>query len=288
MSAQSDLYANLKAYQEGLASSIALAKTGTFNDLSLAAAQVASKTVPGASQAIALANGLKSGVASVLGQGSTLARVVSAGLSGNALLTLPNVLKAAFGGRTYQSDQYWGAVLYRFYVKGEANITNQNQIADSDVIEALRWFINKTGVYISGREHLYALRKGRQAYMAYYGVNKNTTMDPVLVDNAVAVVQQYMGSDNGMAGSWANTVGVYDNALVQALNAADPSLSVVQAGKAAGAAIQAQQAAAAAALPVAGSVGTAWQQQITLLKQYWWVPVVVLIGGIVLIKIVKR
>src|ERR1700761_4890028 len=84
------------------------------------------------------------------------------------------------------------------------------------VLEAMKWFEDKLGVFISGREHLEALQKSAQTYMNYYGVNNYTTTDPTRVANAVAVMQRYMpqsGFDQS-PGAWANTVGVFDSALV--------------------------------------------------------------------------
>ena len=208
-------------YTDAVQASVQSAQqTGQLNSTSLAVLQAA-KGVPGAAQAYQLAQTLQSGIGSVFGQGSTLARAAAAGLStGNVLTTLPAVIKTVFGGRTYGSDNYWGAVFYQYYVLGKANIRQINQVGDGDVGPALQWFVNKTGVFISGREHIKALQKSAQDYINLHNVNPDTTTDINRVNAAVRVVQTYMPVDNiGVvpAGAWANTVGVYDQVLVNAI-----------------------------------------------------------------------
>lgn len=210
---------NLKAYSDAVQTSVGQAKTtGQLDSTSMAVLQAA-KGVPGAAQAYQISQTLQSGLNSVFGQGSTIARLAGAGLSGNLLTTLPNVFNQAFNGRTLQSDQYEFAQDYKRLVKGQKT-TSPNDTSDQDVNEALEWAINKLGVPISGREHVQALNKSPQAYMDLYKVNPITSTDPARVQAAYNVVQQYMmypPDPNNALGAWANTIGVYDQILVNAV-----------------------------------------------------------------------
>lgn len=222
MSAEQSLLDAAKDYVDGLIANIAVAQqnNGILDPISLSVLQNVSKSIPGAAQAYALASQVVSAVDQVAGQGSTLGRAVQAAFSGNALTTPYNVAKAIFGGRTYQSDNYWAAVFYRYYVLGQ-KITDPNQCSDADVIVALKWFEDKLGVFISGREHLKALQSSPQAYINLYGVNSYTTTDTQRVLNAYNVMKTYMPVDaigTVLAGAWANAVGVFDNLLVQLAN----------------------------------------------------------------------
>lgn len=207
----------LKAYENGLLPSISAVKaTGTLDQISASLASTVSKSVPGAAQAIQVANGVLGAIASGTGPYSTLSRVAKDALTGNVLTTIPNVIKD-LSGRTFQSDNYSGAVFYRYYVLGDAKCVNSNFVADGDVVNGLQWFINKTGVYISGQEHIIALQNSVQAYINLHAANAYTTTDVNRVTAAVAVMKQYMPVNaigSVPAGSWANAVGVYDSLLV--------------------------------------------------------------------------
>jgi hypothetical protein len=119
--------------------------------------------------------------------------------------------------------------MHQYYVLGKANITNQDQMTDKDVWPAVKWFIDRTGVYISGTQTVAALVKGSAAYIALHSVNSGITTDPARVAAAVQVAQTYWsgipidpGSSGnfipGRAGSWANTVGVFDLGIAQIAN----------------------------------------------------------------------
>lgn len=210
---------NLKAYSDAVQTSVGQAKaTGQLDATSMAVLQAA-KGVPGAAQAYQISQTLQTGLNSVFGQGSVISRLASAGLSGNVLTTIPNVIKQAFNGRTLQSDQYEFAQDYLRLVKGKKT-TSPNDTGDNDVLEALQWAINKLGVPISGREHVQALNKSPQVYMDLAKVNPITSTDPAKVQAAYNVVQQFMmypPDPNNALGAWANTIGVYDQILVNAV-----------------------------------------------------------------------
>lgn len=235
--AEDDLLSALKQYEQGLIQNIATARQngGLLDPVTLGVLQNAIKSVPGAAQAYAFAQTYAAAITQLSGgPGSLASRVVTAAFSGNVLTTPINVLKAVLNGRTYQSDNYWGAVFYRYYVLGESNITDPNKVTDSDVITGLKWFIDKTGVFISGREHIHALQQSAQAYLNLHSVNSDTTTDPARVNAAVQVVKTYMPVDNipiVPAGSWAGTVGVYDQELVNLVSGSQQYYNELMAAK---------------------------------------------------------
>lgn len=170
--------------------------------------------IPFATQAIQIAAGVLKELNNIAGGGpySEVARI-GTDLSNFNIIGIYNDL---LNGRTFNTDQYFGAVYYWRYVKGQ-NWNNQNQVSDQNVIEALMWFEMKLGVFISGREHLEALQQGAQQYIDLFKVNSDTTIDPVKVNNAVYTMQRYMNivGFGGAPGAWANSVvGVYDIELV--------------------------------------------------------------------------
>lgn len=216
-SAENSLLSDVLAYQQGLAGSIAQTQTtGKFNQVTESVLQTASKAIPGVSLALGALKAVAGLVDNTFGVGSTAGRLLT-DLSNLNLQGLWNDI----WGRTYNTDQYWGAVYYKFYVLGQ-NVTDQNQVSDSDVLPALKWFIDRTGVFISGREHIIALTQSPTAYMNYHSVNGDTTTDTTLVNAAYKVGSTYWknpGNFNpAFMGSWANTVGVFDTGLAQIAN----------------------------------------------------------------------
>lgn len=215
MSAESDILAALAQYNQGVITSISTSIT--TNKLDQVSATVLSKVasfIPFATQAVQIAAGVLKEINNIAGGGpySEVARI-GTDLSQFNIIGIYNDL---LNGRTFNTDQYWGAVYYWRYVKGQ-NWNNQNQVSDQNVIEALMWFEMKLGVFISGREHLEALQQGATQYMNLFSVNSDTTIDPTKVNNAVYTMQKYMNiaGFNGAPGAWANTVvGVYDIELV--------------------------------------------------------------------------
>jgi len=99
-------------------------------------------------------------------------------------------------------------------------------MTDADVWPAVKWFIDRTGIYISGTQTIAALVQGSSAYIGLHNVNSGITTDPARVADAVKVAQTYWsgipidpGSSGnflpGRAGSWANTIGVFDLGIAQ-------------------------------------------------------------------------
>jgi hypothetical protein len=206
-------------------------QSSAFNTITQSIAQTAlTAMVPGSAQAIALQKALSQAVSAKYGPGSLAARLAAD--ETNNLLLAPVALVETLlnpGARTYESDQYYGATYYYYYVLGQTKYNNNpNQVADDQVIAALKWFIDRTGVFISGREHIQALAQGASKYMSYYSVNAYTTTDVSKVNAAVAVAQQYFNF-SGAAGSWAATVGVFDPALIQLAAQLGESVEMVSA-----------------------------------------------------------
>lgn len=215
---EQDLLDQLHEYTEGLVNAVQVSTTtNSINTLTAGILQGASSSIPEIAAAQAF---LKQGTIllnNAFGPGSTAARVFSDLSSGKILQAISDL----FTGRTYDSDQYWGATYYKFNVLGQ-NITNQNQIIDADIIPALKWFIDRTGVFISGRQHIIALTQSPQAYLNYYKVNGYTTTDPARVQAAYQVASRYWVAPGNYSpqymGSWKNTIGVFDNGLAQIAN----------------------------------------------------------------------
>jgi hypothetical protein len=221
-SAEGQLLSALKAYELQIPVSVSnLQQSYTLDavtnqiaqDVAPAALQAAG--VPGGQSLVNALNSMSSAVQAKYGANST------AGLaSKGAILGIFGMVASVLSGRTYETDNYWGAVFYCYFVAGQSNVTDYTKVADGDVLNALQWFEEKLGVFISGREHLLALQQSAEAYMNYYGVNSDTTMDPVKVALAVGVMQTYMPDatfGKTKPGAWAATVGVYDNAVTAAL-----------------------------------------------------------------------
>lgn len=215
--AENKLLSEVLEYQQGLIGAMGQTlSTSTFNNITTGVLQGVSMAIPGAGAALSALKALTVPIDNAFGVGSAAARLLT-DLSSLNLTGLWNDL----WGRTYNTDQYWGAVYYKFYVLGQ-NITDINQVADSDVLPALKWFIDRTGVFISGREHIIALTQSPAAYMNYHSVNGDTTTDTTLVNAAYQVAKTYWtqpGNFNpSLMGAWKNTVGVYDRGLIQLAN----------------------------------------------------------------------
>lgn len=270
--AENSLLSEVKAYSDALNSNIgATMQSGTFNQVSSAVLQGAAVAIiPGGAAALAA---LKAGAVAfdnAFGVGAASSRILT-DLSQLNLVSLWNDIQ----GRTYNTDQYWAAVYYKFYVLAQ-QVTDINHVSDSDVLPALKWFIDRTGVFISGREHIIALTQSPGAYENYYGVNSDTTTDPVRVNAAYQVASRFwMQPGNfspNLLGAWKNTIGVYDQGLVQIAN--QVGISPEQAAQYAGgqdAAASAYSAAAASPFGVPLIAG---------------IPNIVLIGGVAALIII--
>lgn len=217
------LQTQLIEYTEGINDAVQLSTgTGTLNTITQGILLTASLAVPGLTEVLVA---LKAGgilLNNAFGVGSAGARAYSDLTS----LNFVGLFNDLFNGRTYQYQIYWLAAMYQYYVLGKSNITNQDQMTDKDVWPAVKWFIDRTGVYMSGTQTLAALVKGSNAYISLHSVNAGITTDPARVAAAVAVAQTYWtgvpidpgSSANflpGRAGSWANTIGVFDRGITQ-------------------------------------------------------------------------
>lgn len=216
-SAEQNLLDQLHQYTEGLVGAITLTQqTNTFNAITKQFVQGITGNVPGIAQGLAFLGKASTVINNDFGPGSPAA-MLFADYAANPLLFPISAIQTLFNGRTYNTDQYWGAAYYYYHVLGKANYTNQTAVSDSQVIPALKWFIDRTGVFISGREHIDALTVGEDAYMAYSKVNAYTTTDYSRVHAAVAVAERYWSNSNQFVnpGGWAGTIGVFDTGLAQ-------------------------------------------------------------------------
>lgn len=227
MSAEVDLLNAIKAYELGYNSSIGVAQqTGVINPVAMGA--LTSITGVDVAAIAKDAQQVQDALANMTGAGSVVTRVFAAAtdLSGNPLMIPFKIAQAMFGGRTFNTDNYYGASDFSYYVKG-IDVGSSVHVTDADVLPAMKWFVDKTGVFISGRAHINALRQSAGNYIAMYAQNNLTTQDPVRVQNAVRVVQQYMTA-NFVKGGWANCVGVYDNVLLGIANASPATLAALK------------------------------------------------------------
>jgi hypothetical protein len=209
-SAEQTLLDSINEYTEGLASGIQYAQTnGTLNTICLLIIATASIAFPLIAAAFAIIKLASTVVSNEFGPNSEAALLLN-DVASNPLTAPVTIVETLINGKTYQSDQYRAAQFHQFYVLGNANVNALNKVADSMVAPALKYFIDRTGVFVSGAEHIEGLIISSAEYMSYYGVNSYTTMDTNRVNAASNVAKQYW-SFNGVAGSWANTLGVYDN-----------------------------------------------------------------------------
>lgn len=214
------LLSDVSSYAAGLTGNINQTKSsGLLNTVTEGILLgVAIAVIPGAAVVLAA---LKIGAIALdkeFGVGAVSSRLVT-DISNLNVVGLYNDI---FNGRTYQSDQYWAAVYYQYYVLGN-NITDTNHVTDADVLPALKWFVDRSGVFISGREHIIGLTQGPQQYEQYINVNPDTTQDMTLVNAASLMAKKYWPNPgnfaSSMIGAWKNTIGVYDESLVAIANA---------------------------------------------------------------------
>jgi hypothetical protein len=235
-SAEQNILDQLEEYTLGLTQAVQVSQSsGTINTITQGVVQTASALIPGVSLALGILKAVGTEVSNIFGVGSTAARLV-ADVTNNLLMAPVAIVETLLspGSRTFESDQYYGAAYYYYYVQGQAKYKNApSQVADTQVPVALKWFIDRLGVFISGREHIEALVQGAAQYLALHSVNAYTTTDPTAVANAVAVAQQYFNF-NGNAGSWAGTVGVFDVQLIEIANEMGETVETAAAQDAAG------------------------------------------------------
>jgi hypothetical protein len=225
-SSESQLLTQLSEYQQGLIQAMQLStQTNTLNAITSGVLLgVTTALLPGLAAALQVLKLGQVPINNAFGVGSVAARVYSDLTSFNVV----GIFNDVFNGRTYNSDAYWGAAFYYYFVEGQS-INNQNEVSDAQVLPALKWFIDRTGVFISGREHIMALIQGADAYLALARVNSDTTTNRAQVQAAVQVAQRYWpingaptpnygNFDPTLRGAWKNTVGVFDTGIVQLAN----------------------------------------------------------------------
>jgi hypothetical protein len=211
-SAEQSLLDSLKEYTEGGANAVQYAQASqTVNTICLVIIAGASYFFPIIAAAFAVIKLGAIAVSDVFGPNSEAAILIG-DIAKNPLLAPGLVLESLINGKTFESDQYRAAQFYQFYVLGNAKINALNKVSDSMVAPALQWFIDRTGVFISGAEHIIGLMTSPGAYEQYVSVNAYTTTDANRVNAASNIASQYWAF-NGVAGSWANTLGVYDTTL---------------------------------------------------------------------------
>jgi hypothetical protein len=212
---EQSLLTSLNEYLLGMTNAVSVSLgSGTFNTISEGVIMGASLAVPGLTAALGVLKLAGTVVNNQFGPGSLAAKLL-ADINNNLLTAPVTIVKTLLnpGARTFESDQYEGARFYYYFVLGNTKYQNPNNVADTDVPPALKWFEDRLGVYISGNEHIRALAQSAQAYIALAAVNSYTTTNLNQVNLAVQVAQTYFNF-NGAPGSWANTVGVFDPALV--------------------------------------------------------------------------
>jgi hypothetical protein len=214
--AENSLLSDVAAYASGLSGAITQTQqTNLLNEISEGVLLGVATAVLGPIALIGLA-ALKAGAAELdktYGVGSVSARL----LTDISNLDITGLFSDVFNGRTYNTDQYWAGVYYQNYVLGN-NVTDETFVSDAQVLPALKWFIDRSGVFISGREHIIALTQGANQYLALNDVNGDTTTDTALVAAAVVMAKNNWPNPGTYSSatlkSWANTVGVYDPALI--------------------------------------------------------------------------
>jgi hypothetical protein len=215
-------------YANGVNNAIAtMNATSTLNTICTIVLATASVAIPVIAAALAV---LKAGsivVSDTFGAGSEAAMLI-ADIANNPLTAPVTIVETILNGRTYQSDQYRAAQFYQWYVLSNTKDNALNKTPDSDVIPALKWFVDRLGVFISGAEHIIALTQSPAAYMALYSVNNYTTMDQNRVNAAYNVASAYF-TFNNVPGAWANTVGVYDTLIAQVAAQQNESIEVAAA-----------------------------------------------------------
>lgn len=213
-SQEQSLLDSINEYTEGLASGIQYAQAnGTLNSICLLVIATASVAFPVIAAALAIIKLASTVVSNEFGPNSEAALLLN-DIASNPITAPVTIVETLIKGKTFESDQYRAAQFHQFYVLGNSSINALNKVADNMIPPALKWFVDRTGIFISGAEHIQGLMTSPASYMSYYGVNNYTTMDQNRVNAASNVAMQYW-SFNGVAGSWANTMGVYDALVAQ-------------------------------------------------------------------------
>jgi hypothetical protein len=207
--AEQSILDQLEQYALGMSDAVNVSLGNqTLNTISKGVLLTASIVVPVIAAAVAVLKLADIAVDDEFGAGSE-AGLLLGDITNNILTAPVTIVETLLNGRTFNSDQYAGAWYYYYYVLGQTKIKDSSFVTDQMVPAGLKWFMDRTGVFVSGREHILALIKGPDDYESYYGVNNYTTTNMADVIAGAAVAQVYFNL-NGAPGSWANTVGVFD------------------------------------------------------------------------------
>jgi hypothetical protein len=250
----------------------------TLNTISQAVLLTASIAVPVIAAAVAVLKVADVVVDNDFGAGSE-AGLLLGDITNNILTAPVTIVETLLNGRTFNSDQYAGAWYYYYYVLGQTNIKNSKFVTDQMVPAGLKWFMDRTGVFISGREHILGLISGPAEYQSYYGVNNFTTTNVQWVNAAAAVAQEYFNL-SGKPGSWSNTIGVFDVQLATIANQLGESEEEVSAQLSSG------QLSEPGVTNSGRGSGENWMQQIQAIYANplaWALSAVALIGVVILI-----
>ena len=165
----------LKQYSDGIGNAVQYSQsTNLLNTITLAIVQ--GINIFRSSGNRSLLGVLTNIVSNNFGPNSLAARLL-ADWSTNPITAPVKMVLTIFDGRTYESDQYEAAAYYQWYVLGNKGVTKIADIPDSGVFPALKWFMDRLGVFISGAEHIRAIATSPQAYTALAAVNSYTTTD---------------------------------------------------------------------------------------------------------------
>ena len=274
-SAEQSLLDQMHEYALGMTDAVNVSiGNQTLNTISQAVLLTASVAVPVIGAAIAVLKVADVVVDNDFGAGSE-AGLLLGDITNNILTAPVTLVETLLNGRTFNSDQYAGAWYYYYYVLGQTNIKNSDFVTDQMVPAALKWFMDRTGVFISGREHILGLIDGPAEYESYYGVNNYTTTNSQWVNAAAAVASQYF-IIGAKPGSWSNTIGVFDEQLAAIANQLGESEEEVSAQLASG------QLVESGVSDSGRGSGLTWQQQLQSIyaSPLAWVLTAVVILGI--------
>jgi hypothetical protein len=213
-SAEQNLLNECKEYSDGIYNGIQQSiSSNTLNTISKAVLLTASAAIPVVGEALAVITAIAAVIENNFPVGSLASRLAQ-DWTNNPLTAPVTFVETIFNGRTFQSDQYRAAQFYQWYVLANKSANALNTIPDSDVFPALKYFMDRLGIFISGAEHLQAIATSPQDYKDLYSVNAYTTMDDNRVNAAYNVASQYFIFNN-VLGGWQNAPGVYDEQLAQ-------------------------------------------------------------------------
>jgi hypothetical protein len=202
--------------------------SNTLNTISKAVLLTASAAIPVVGEALAVITAIAAVIENNFPVGSLAARLAT-DWTNNPLTAPVTFVESIFNGRTFESDQYRAAQFYQWYVLSNNSANALNTIPDSDVFPALKYFMDRLGIFISGAEHLQAIATSPQEYMNLYSVNAYTTMDQNRVNAAFNVASQYFVFNN-VLGAWADAPGVYDEQLAEIALEQNETIEAAAAG----------------------------------------------------------